>query len=104
MIELIAIFPIPDPPFTKSWGPISVPTDLAIALLSSEPSSYDIRKVTPYLAREGLIEPLKMDASGTIGKIDPWDNARLKYCMLNNWSTVIIAYEHDQGQGRKKGK
>ena len=54
----------------------------------------DIPRVGEYLKAEGLIEPLKMSTDGMIGRIDPYDTARLEWCRRNGWKTVIVAFDN----------
>ena len=63
---------------------------------SCQPTEREIRKVGPYILANGLIEPLKLSRDGTIGRIDPWDAARLEFCRRAGWATVIVAYDNGE--------
>lgn len=68
-----------------------VPTESVKVAPGYEPSEWQIRKVAPSMAARGLIEPLKLDRDNTVGRLDPWDPARLEWAKRNNWTTVIVA-------------
>jgi ParB-like chromosome segregation protein Spo0J len=72
-----------------------VPTHTVKVAKGCEPTERDIRLIAPYIEREGLIEPLKLNKDNEIGTIDPYDPARLEYCKRAGWETVIVAHDDE---------
>ena len=83
---------LPKTPFQNSFGMVISPDKIKISV-GYEPTEHEIRKVGKHITKDGLIEPLKLDKIGELGKLDCWDPARLEFCRRNNWPTVIVAYE-----------
>ncbi len=69
-----------------------VTTNSVIVTEGYECYDHDVRKIIPILEKQGLIEPLKLDRLGEIGRIDCYDSARLEACKRLNWPTVIVAF------------
>ena len=72
-----------------------VPIDTVKITPGMEPSSWEVRKIKPYMMTQGLIEPLKLDRRGEIGREDVHDPARLIACRELGWETVIVAIEEE---------
>ena len=78
-----------------------VPTSSVKITEGYEPLDYEVRKVMPILVKQGLIEPLKMDQAGEIGRIDCHDPARLEACKQLAWETVNVAYDKEDIKYRR---
>ena len=75
-----------------------VPTSSVKIAKGFAPTQREIERVKHWLLKQGLIEPLKLDHRGEIGRMDCYDPARLEAAKQLNWPTVIMAFYEESSR------